>query len=113
MGRAGDGPARDHLPMSADKWDAGDLPDLGGRRFVVTGANSGIGLVAARELARHGARVVLAVRDTGKGEQAAASLEGDVEVRRLDLADLGSVREFAGAWDGDLDVLVNNAGVMA
>jgi NAD(P)-dependent dehydrogenase (short-subunit alcohol dehydrogenase family) len=99
--------------MSADKWDAGDLPDLSHRTFVVTGANSGIGLITARELARHGARVVLAVRDAGKGQQAAATIPGDAEVRRLDLADLGSVREFAAAWQGDLDVLINNAGVMA
>jgi NAD(P)-dependent dehydrogenase (short-subunit alcohol dehydrogenase family) len=99
--------------MSSHKWTAADLPDLAGRSIVVTGANSGIGLVTARELARHGARVVLAVRDTTKGEAAAASIPGTAEVRRLDLADLASVREFAGAWEGDLDVLVNNAGVMA
>jgi NAD(P)-dependent dehydrogenase (short-subunit alcohol dehydrogenase family) len=79
----------------------------------VTGANSGIGLVAARELARAGARVVLAVRDTEKGDQAAESLPGVTEVRKLDLADLSSVREFADSWDGPIDVLVNNAGVMA
>src|SRR3954468_23327225 len=99
--------------MSSHKWTAADLPDLAGRSFVVTGANSGIGLVAARELARHDARVVLAVRDTAKGERAAASIPGDAQVRRLDLADLGSGRSFAGAWGGGLDVLVNNAGVMA
>jgi NAD(P)-dependent dehydrogenase (short-subunit alcohol dehydrogenase family) len=99
--------------MSSHKWTAADLPDLGGRTVVVTGANSGIGLVAARELARKGARVVLAVRDIAKGEGAAASIPGSTEVRRLDLADLASVREFAAAWEGDLDVLVNNAGVMA
>jgi NAD(P)-dependent dehydrogenase (short-subunit alcohol dehydrogenase family) len=99
--------------MSSHKWTAADLPDLGGRTVVVTGANSGIGLVAARELARKGARVVLAVRDTAKGEDAAASIPGTTEVRRLDLADLTSVREFAATWEGDLDVLVNNAGVMA
>src|SRR3954453_9830005 len=99
--------------MSANKWTAADLPRQTGRTFVVTGANSGIGLVAARELGRAGARVVLAVRDTGKGEQAAASIAGDPEVRRLDLADLASVRAFADGWSGDLDVLINNAGVMA
>jgi len=80
---------------------------------VVTGANSGIGRIAARELARAGARVTLAVRDTAKGEQAAAGMPGVVDVRRLDLADLASVREFADGWEGDLDVLINNAGVMA
>ncbi len=80
---------------------------------MVTGANSGLGLVTARELARAGARVVMAVRDVAKGEHAARSAPGDVEVRRLDLADLSSVRSFAAEWDGDLDVLINNAGVMA
>jgi NAD(P)-dependent dehydrogenase (short-subunit alcohol dehydrogenase family) len=99
--------------MSTSKWNATDLPRQDGRTFVVTGANSGIGRAAARELGRAGARVVLAVRDTAKGEQAAASIEGQTEVRRLDLADLGSVRAFADAWEGDLDVLVNNAGLMA
>ena len=99
--------------MTSAKWTAQDLPRLEGRTFVVTGANSGIGLAASRALGRAGARVVLAVRDVAKGEAAAASIEGHPEVRELDLADLGSVRAFADAWDGDLDVLVNNAGVMA
>ena len=97
----------------ASKWTAADLPRLEGRTFVVTGANSGIGLVASRELARAGARVVLAVRNTDKGDEAAATIDGNAEVRRLDLADLSSVRDFAAAWDGSIDVLVNNAGVMA
>jgi NAD(P)-dependent dehydrogenase (short-subunit alcohol dehydrogenase family) len=98
--------------MSTDKWDAGDLPDLGGRTFVVTGANSGIGASTARALARAGASVVLACRDIGKGADAAATMPREVEVRRLDLADLASVRSFADGVDR-LDVLVNNAGVMA
>ena len=84
-----------------------------GRTFVVTGANSGIGLIAARELARRGGRVVLAVRDPARGEQAAASIEGGTQIRTLDLADLSSVRAFADEWDGPIDVLINNAGVMA
>ena len=99
--------------MRAKKWTAADLPDLGGRTAVVTGANSGIGRVAARELARAGARVTLAVRDVAKGEAAAAGMAGEVAVHRLDLADLGSVRAFADGWEGELDLLVNNAGLMA
>src|SRR5689334_20208631 len=99
--------------MPSHKWTAEDLPDLTGRTFVVTGANSGLGLVTARELGRKGARVVLAVRDTAKGDAAARTIDGPVEVRRLDLADLGAVRAFAEAWEGDLDVLINNAGLMA
>src|SRR3954449_7782402 len=99
--------------MTSSKWTADDLPDLSGRTFVVTGANSGIGLVAARALGRAGAHVVLAVRDLSRGRDAAASIEGSTDVRRLDLADLASVHAFADAWDGGLDVLINNAGVMA
>jgi NAD(P)-dependent dehydrogenase (short-subunit alcohol dehydrogenase family) len=99
--------------MSSSKWTADDLPSLDGRTFVITGANSGLGLITARELGRHGARVVLAVRDTAKGERAASGIPGDTEVRALDLADLSSVRAFAEAWEGDVDVLINNAGIMA
>ena len=98
---------------SSSRWTAADLPDMTGRTVVVTGANSGLGAIAARELARVGARVVLAVRDTARGEAAAATMAGTTEVRALDLADLASVRAFAAAWDGPLDILVNNAGVMA
>jgi NAD(P)-dependent dehydrogenase (short-subunit alcohol dehydrogenase family) len=79
----------------------------------VTGATSGIGRVAAREMARVGAHVVLAVRDVARGEQVAAEMAGSTEVRHLDLTDLSTVRAFADGWSGDLDVLVNNAGVMA
>ena len=95
------------------KWTAADLPRLDGRTFVVTGANSGIGLAACRALGAAGARVVLAVRDPERGRRAAETVSGATEVRRLDLADLASVRAFADAWEGELDVLVNNAGVMA
>jgi NAD(P)-dependent dehydrogenase (short-subunit alcohol dehydrogenase family) len=99
--------------MTTSKWTSKDLPSLSGRTFVVTGANSGIGLAAARELAGHGGRVVLAVRDEERGRAAAATIAGPTEVRRLDLADLGSVRAFADGFDEDVDVLINNAGVMA
>jgi NAD(P)-dependent dehydrogenase (short-subunit alcohol dehydrogenase family) len=94
-------------------WTAADLPSFAGRTVIVTGANSGLGLVTARELARVGARVVLAVRNTEKGDEAAASMSGDVDVRKLDLQDLSSVHEFADGVTTDVDVLVNNAGIMA
>ena len=83
-----------------------------GRSVIVTGANSGIGRAAARAFAGAGARVVLAVRDTAKGEAAAAAMPGATEVRRLDLASLASVREFADGWSGAAGPAVNNAGVM-
>jgi len=88
-----------------------NIPDQTGRTAVVTGANTGLGLATARALAAAGAHVVLAVRDVAKGE--AAGVPGEVEVRRLDLADLESVRGFAENWTGELDLLVNNAGIMA
>ncbi len=95
------------------KWTASDLPRLDGSTAVVTGANSGIGLAAARALASAGAHVVLAVRSAAKGEAAAATMQGSREVRVVDMASLASIRAFADAWSGDLDVLINNAGVMA
>ncbi|KOG09938.1 oxidoreductase [Streptomyces viridochromogenes] len=99
--------------MAKQTWDATSLPDLTGRTAVVTGANSGIGLRAADALARAGAHVVFAVRDPERGRAAAATVNGSTEVRRLDLADLSSVREFADTWQGrPLDLLINNAGVM-
>jgi NAD(P)-dependent dehydrogenase (short-subunit alcohol dehydrogenase family) len=95
------------------KWTTEDMHPQDGRTFVVTGANSGIGLEAARALGAAGARVVVACRDTSKGEHAVAELDGEFDVRRLDLADLASVRAFASELEGDVDVLINNAGVMA
>lgn len=94
------------------KWTAADIADQQGRTFVVTGANSGLGEVAARALAKAGAHVVLACRDTAKGDAVARTIGDNAEVRRLDLADLASVRDFAAGIDS-VDVLVNNAGVMA
>jgi len=96
-------------------WTTDHIPGQHGRVAVVTGANSGLGLVTATELARHGAHVVLAVRDTAAGERAAARIGGAVEVRELDLASLRSVRDFAAKLAADhpvLDLLVNNAGVV-
>ena len=101
-------------------WTARDIPDLTGRRMVVTGANSGLGLVTARELARKGATVVMTARDETKGDEAVRRVRTDigrqvsVEAAVLDLADLASVRAFAAVQVGHpVDVLVNNAGVMA
>jgi NAD(P)-dependent dehydrogenase (short-subunit alcohol dehydrogenase family) len=89
-----------------------DLPDLTGTVAVVTGANSGIGFHTARYLAAHGARVVLACRDTVAADEATSRIDGDTAVEQLDLASQASVRSFADRWDGPLDLLVNNAGVM-
>ena len=88
-----------------------EVPRQDGRRFVVTGASSGIGLETAKALAAAGAHVVLAVRNPDKGRAAAEQMTGDVEVALLDVADLSSVRAFAEAA-GPVDVLVNNAGVL-
>jgi NAD(P)-dependent dehydrogenase (short-subunit alcohol dehydrogenase family) len=95
------------------KWTADQIPSQTGRTVIVTGANSGIGRVTAATLAAKGARVVLAVRDLDRGRLAATQMSGEVEVRRLDLADLASVREFAEQWQRPVDVLINNAGIMA
>lgn len=89
-----------------------DIPDLPDGRVIVTGANSGIGRAAARMLAAAGAQVTLAVRSLERGHAAAAAISGKTEVRELDLASLASVRKFAADWDGDIDLLINNAGVM-
>ncbi|MEU6380414.1 oxidoreductase [Streptomyces sp. NPDC046909] len=100
-------------------WNEKDIPDQHGRTAVVTGANSGIGYVTARELARGGARVVLACRSGARGTEAGDRLVtevpgAEVELLRLDLGDLASVREFVRTLPYDrLDLLINNAGVMA
>jgi NAD(P)-dependent dehydrogenase (short-subunit alcohol dehydrogenase family) len=104
--------------MSA-KWTAADIPDQSGRLAVVTGANSGLGLITARDLSRAGARVIMACRNTAKGEDAAGQIRSevpgaDVEVAALDLGSLDSVRSFAAGLGGQVpDLLINNAGVMA
>ena len=89
-----------------------DLPDLSGTVAVVTGGNSGIGFHTAKALAAHGARVVLACRNVTAAEEAASRITGDTRVERLDLASQASVSDFAARWDGPLDLLVNNAGLM-
>ena len=92
--------------------------DLAGRRAIVTGGGSGIGVETARALAGAGAAVTLAVRRTGDAEKVAADIRsstgnGEVAVRPLELTDFASIAAFVAAWDGPLDILVNNAGVMA
>jgi NAD(P)-dependent dehydrogenase (short-subunit alcohol dehydrogenase family) len=91
---------------------AADLPDLTGTTAVVTGGNSGIGFHTAKELAAHGASVVIACRNTTAGGEAASKMPGDVRVEALDLASQASVAAFADRWSGTLDLLINNAGVM-
>lgn len=102
--------------MSRDRapWAVADIPDQQGRTVVITGANAGLGVVTARELSARGARVVLACRDTTKGDRVAAELDG-AEVVRLDLASLASVREAAAEIrerHERVDLLINNAGLM-
>ena len=102
--------------MSSTRSPAGftakDLPDLSGTRAVVTGANSGIGFHAARALAEHGAEVVLACRNTDSGREAAVKMPRVTTVEELDLASQKSVHAFVDRFEGPLDLLVNNAGVM-
>ena len=93
-------------------WTEKDLPDLSGRTAIVTGANSGIGFHTAKHLARHGATVVLACRNTDAARASASRIGGRTKVAELDLASLESVRAFAESVDHPVDLLVNNAGVM-
>jgi len=104
--------------MPGGQWTADDMPDQSGRIAVVTGANSGLGLWTSRGLVRAGARVLMACRDLQKGEAAARTIRaekpaGQVAVERLDLGDLASVRAFAERTPPRVDLLINNAGVMA
>ena len=84
-----------------------------GTRIIVTGATNGVGLATATALAGAGAHVILAVRNLELGAQRATEMGGDTEVVKLDLADQASVRAFPGLFDGDVDVLINNAGLVA
>lgn len=96
-------------------WTTADIPDQTGRTAVITGANTGIGFETAKALAAKGAHVVLGVRNTDKGGQAAAQIAGDVAVQELDLTSLDSIRSAADALKSRyerIDLLINNAGVM-
>src|SRR3954471_22144990 len=105
----------------SEKWTTEQIPDLSGRIAVVTGANSGLGLVTGRELARHGASVIMGCRSGAKGEQAADEIRAaapgaELDVGELDLASQESVRAFAEqvtAGHDAVDILVNNGGIMA
>ena len=104
--------------MPSSKWTAGEIPPQTGRTVLVTGANSGIGYQAALELARHGAHVLLGVRNLNKGQAALARLKQEApgasaELAELDMASLASIRSFATSFQRPLDLLINNAGVMA
>ena len=96
------------------RWSANDLPSLEGKRFLITGATSGIGKEAARELARVGARVTIAARSLEKAEAVRKEISPSrIELLELDLADLESVRKAARRIDYEIDVLILNAGIMA
>ena len=95
-------------------WSAKDLPNLEGKRFLITGATSGIGKEAARELARVGAKVTIAARSLEKAESVKKELSSErIDLLELDLADLESVRRAARKIDYEIDVLILNAGIMA
>ncbi|MET0998790.1 MAG: oxidoreductase [Marmoricola sp.] len=100
------------MTRSPAGFTAKDLPDLTGTRVLVTGANSGIGFHASRALADHGAEVVLACRNLDSGREAAVKMPGITTVEELDLASQKSIQSFVDRFEGPLDVLVNNAGVM-
>jgi len=109
------------LAMSEDGWTAANVPDQSGKTMVITGANSGIGFEASRVLAQRGARLVMAVRRPDAGEVAAGIIrteapEAEVLVEECDLGDLASIQRCAGRIAetvGPVDVLINNAGIMA
>jgi NAD(P)-dependent dehydrogenase (short-subunit alcohol dehydrogenase family) len=93
-------------------WTPSRLGDLTGKRIIVTGATNGVGLGTARALTKAGAHVIMAVRNTELGARRAAQIGGSTSVVKLDLADLSSVRAVPGLIDGDVDILINNAGAL-
>lgn len=107
--------------MVMKKWNAADIPDMSGKIVVVTGSNSGLGFETSKKLARNNARVIMTGRNKQKLEDAKAAIQSEhsdaqIEIRELDLADLSSVRKFSEAMRHHLDhidILINNAGVMA
>jgi NAD(P)-dependent dehydrogenase (short-subunit alcohol dehydrogenase family) len=94
------------------QWSVSRLGNLDGKRIIVTGATNGVGLATVRSLARAGAQVILAVRNLELGAQRAAEMGGATSVLKLDLADQASVRAFPTLFDGDVDILINNAGAV-
>jgi len=108
--------ARNGLPLQRipKRWSAADLPDQTGKRFLITGATSGIGKEAAREVARAGGTVIIAARSLSKAEKVKSELSPKrIEILELDLTDLESVRRAAKNLNGEIDVLILNAGIMA
>ena len=93
-------------------WTPARLGDLTGKRIIVTGATNGVGLGTARALTRAGAHVIMAVRNPELGAQRAKEIGGSTSIAKVDLADQSSVRAFADALDGDVDILINNAGML-
>jgi len=94
------------------QWSPSRLGNLAGKRIIVTGATNGVGLGTTQALVNAGAHVIMAVRNTELGEQRAREVGGSTEVVRLDLADQSSVRAFPDLFDGDVDILINNAGAL-
>ena len=112
--------AKNQPTNKGEQWTTANMPDLSGKVIIVTGANSGIGLEAAKEFARKGAQTILACRSMDKANAALTEIQAEipqanVETMPLDLASLASVRQFAATFTANhqrLDVLVNNAGIM-
>lgn len=111
-GRSGPVPAPGYPHTVTTPWAPSRLGNLTGKRIVVTGATSGVGLGTAHALAAAGAHVIMAVRNTELGAQRAAEIGGSTEVRKVDLADQASVRAFCADLDGEIDILINNAGAL-